>query len=74
MLKYTYSPYSNFKVDAALYINPFNPKDIVDKIIALKTNKQLYDSLVQKGKCRIKDFPVASKRCEKIWKYVQRLC
>ncbi len=51
--------------DAALYIDPFNPKDIVDKIITIKTNKQLYDSLIQKGECRINSFPVASKRCEK---------
>jgi len=59
--------------DAALFFDPLNPEDIADKIISLMKDKNLYNSLVEKGYMRVKDFPTATERanryiqiCEKI--------
>ncbi len=50
-------------LDAALYFDPFDSKDIVDKIISIKTNNELYSKLVNNGNSRVKDFSSAKNRC-----------
>lgn len=50
--------------DAAIYFNPFNASEIAEKIVSLKNDKGLCDSLVKKGKTRLKNFPSAPNRCE----------
>ncbi len=35
--------------DAALYFNPYNPKDLADKILTLNSSPELRNNLVQKG-------------------------
>lgn len=42
--------------DAALYCNPYSPKDIAEKILLLINNKELKESLREKGLARAKNF------------------
>lgn len=35
--------------DSALYFDPYNPNDIVDKIIQISSNKSLYNKLIKNG-------------------------
>lgn len=42
--------------DAALYFDPKNSYDLVEKLKMLKENKKLYQELIKKGKKRIKEF------------------
>lgn len=57
--------------NAALYFDPFNEKEITDKILALKTDETLYETLVHNGKKRLKDFSTAKNRCEEYLKICQ---
>lgn len=50
--------------DAAIYFNPLDANDILEKILKLKNDKNLYDELVEKGLARYKDFPSAQERAE----------
>jgi len=50
--------------NAALYFDPLNPADIADKIVALISNKELYNSMIENGLRRVKDFPSATQRAE----------
>lgn len=50
--------------EAALYFDPTNVDDIVEKIITLKNNHDLQECLIEKGIERVKDFPTASQRAE----------
>ena len=50
--------------DAALYFNPIDPNDIVDKIIEIANNRLLYKELVEKGSERVKVFGTAQSRAE----------
>lgn len=50
--------------DAAIYFNPLDANDILEKILNLKTDKNLYDELVEKGFARYKDFPSAQERAK----------
>ncbi len=42
--------------EAAIYFDPWNPADVVDKIILLKNNGKLREELVSKGKERVYRF------------------
>lgn len=50
--------------DAALYFNPLNEKDIVNKVAELYNNKDLYENLTVEGNKKVKTFPNAEKRAE----------
>lgn len=51
--------------DAAIYFNPLDVNDILEKILKLKNDKNLYDALVEKGLARFKNFPTAQERAAK---------
>ena len=51
--------------DAAIYFDPFNPADIAEKIIRLKTDKTMYDTLVANGTKKVKSFPTAFERASR---------
>jgi len=55
--------------DAALYFNPWDPHDIVEKILAMKADKSLREELKEKGRRRLGMFP---KSWEEITKNVIR--
>lgn len=42
--------------DAVLYVDPYNPEDIANKIKMLLSNKELQEDLIQKGFNRVKKF------------------
>ena len=42
--------------DAAVYFNPWDPEDIVEKILLLKNNPELREKLIEKGKKRASTF------------------
>ncbi len=42
--------------DAALYFEPGNKEDLIEKIETLRTDKHLRSELIQKGKVRVADF------------------
>lgn len=48
--------------EAALYFDPFNPASIAEQIVILAENKDLYNTLVQKGLNRLNHFPTARDR------------
>lgn len=50
--------------DAALYFNPFDPKDIAEKIIALFRDQELQNQLVSSGIKKLELFPSPKKRAE----------
>lgn len=50
---------------AALYFDPLNPRDIVDKIKTLISSKTLQKSLITKGIEQLKNFETAKSRAEK---------
>lgn len=50
--------------NAALYFDPINVDDIVQKILILKNNQDLQKNLIQKGLERVKEFPTAFQRAE----------
>lgn len=51
--------------DAAMYFDPVNPCDIARKIVVLKNDASLRQSLVEKGRGRITAFPTARERAER---------
>lgn len=51
--------------DAALYFDPLEPGDMVEKIKKIINNKILKQKLVEKGKKRVKRFETAHSRAEK---------
>jgi glycosyltransferase involved in cell wall biosynthesis len=51
--------------DSVLYFNPLNPQDIVEKIIEIVENKELYKDLIQRGKRNLQLFDTAEKRAFK---------
>ncbi|EIF51219.1 glycosyltransferase family 4 protein [Sulfurovum sp. AR] len=51
--------------DAALYFDPLDPKDIMDKIQMLIKDKKLRIDLVEKGKKRLEKFETSRSRAEK---------
>ena len=59
--------------DAALYFNPNDAVDITDRILALQSNKVLYNNLINKGKERLKYFDTARERAEKYIYYCEQL-
>lgn len=48
--------------NAAIYFDPLNAEDIANKIISLLQDNKLYDTLVENGLERLKQFPTASER------------
>lgn len=52
--------------DAALYFTPLDSNDAVNKIIKLIDNPNIQLELIEKGKLRLKDFPDAKERANKI--------
>lgn len=50
--------------EAALYFNPLDQQDIVDKIELLKNDKILHKSLVDLGSMKLKDYPTARERAD----------
>lgn len=50
--------------DAAIYFDPMNPEDIVEKIKLLLNSKELQQELIAKGLKRVKDFNSASERAQ----------
>lgn len=59
--------------NAALYFNPLNEMDIVDKIRELYTNKELYNKLIEEGEKRVKTYPNAEKRAENYLNICQKI-
>ncbi|GAB6045600.1 hypothetical protein JCM11957_11980 [Caminibacter profundus] len=59
--------------DAAFYFDPLNPEDIVNKIIELKENKVLRETLIQKGLKKLKNFETARSRAEKYLQLFSKL-
>ena len=51
--------------DAAIYFDPFDPADIAEKIIRLKNDRKLYDTLVANGSRKVKSFPSAFERASR---------
>lgn len=51
--------------DAALYFDPLDPQDIVEKIKMLIDDKVLQNELITKGKKRVQKFETARSRAEK---------
>ncbi len=56
--------------DAAIYINPVNPKDITDKLLALVDDKLLQKALIENGVEQLKQFGTSRDRVDAIL----RLC
>ena len=52
--------------DAALYFDPMNPVDIVDKIEMIVRNPELRDSLIEKGKQQLNQFGTAENRARQV--------
>jgi glycosyltransferase involved in cell wall biosynthesis len=51
--------------DAALYFDPLDPEDIVQKIKHLVFNRKLQNELIEKGRKRVDEFETARSRAEK---------
>lgn len=51
--------------DAALYANPMDPQDILDKITLLMNDKEIVKTIVEKGKQQLQNFGTAKQRAEK---------
>lgn len=50
--------------DAALYFDPVNVDDIIEKIVTLRRNRSLQDELIKRGSERVKSFPTSRQRAE----------
>lgn len=48
--------------DAALFVNPMDIADMVEKIISLSVDENIQQELIAKGEDRLKSFPTASQR------------
>lgn len=48
--------------DAAVYFDPFNARDIANKIIKVATDQKIYNDLVSNGYKRVANFPSANER------------
>lgn len=59
--------------DAALYFDPMNPNDIVDKIIKLVKEKSLQEDLIRRGTDRLKYFDNAEERALKYLKICEHM-
>ncbi len=59
--------------NAALYFNPFDYKDIAEKILQLRDDTTLQSRLVELGKNRVSDFPGADKRANEYLKICWRI-
>lgn len=59
--------------EAALYFEPLNKNDAVDKIISLIDNPNVGLQLIEKGNLRLKDFPNAKERAKLIINIVNDL-
>jgi glycosyltransferase involved in cell wall biosynthesis len=51
--------------NSALYFDPYNPNDIVDKVIQIISNKALYESLVKNGLSTVKKMPTFNESTKK---------
>jgi glycosyltransferase involved in cell wall biosynthesis len=52
--------------EAALYFDPLNPVDIVEKILIIVHNPKLVKELIEEGKNRLNDFPTSKQRAEQL--------
>lgn len=59
--------------DAALYFDPYNPEDIAEKIIQLKENPMLRETLVARGILKLSTFETAESRAKKIMHHLEYL-
>jgi glycosyltransferase involved in cell wall biosynthesis len=59
--------------EAALYFNPLNPEDIAEKIIKLSEDKNLYETLVEKGKKRVSELETSESKAEKYLKIFENI-
>lgn len=50
--------------DAAIYFDPTNPSDIVEKIVSIVENPKLREDLIDKGIEQLKQFPTELQRAE----------
>ncbi|MBX7046471.1 MAG: glycosyltransferase [Ignavibacteria bacterium] len=50
--------------DAAVYFDPMNPNNIIDKIEMLVNSKEIQNELIEKGKERVRHFNSATERAE----------
>jgi len=69
---YTFS--KDICADTALYFDPLNPDDIVEKIINIINNKKLQKKLIAKGSERLIFFETARSRAEKYIEICNALC
>ena len=60
-------------LDAALYFDPLDPKDIAGKIIQLSKDKQLQQELLEKGTERLEHFETAESRARKYLEICERV-
>lgn len=55
--------------DAGILVNPYNIDEIAGAMIKVLTDKKLYDSLVEKGLRRAKDFSWENTACQTLKAY-----
>ncbi len=58
---------------AAIYFDPFDSKDIADKIIKLSKDQQLQEELITKGNDRLQNFETAKSRARKYVEICERI-
>lgn len=56
--------------DAAIYFNPLDPHEIVDKLLDIDQNFELQQILLNNGKKRLLDFDTSKQRAEKYLKII----
>lgn len=52
--------------EAALYFDPLNPLDIVEKILTIVNNPKVVKELIEQGNKRLNDFPTSKQRAEQL--------
>jgi glycosyltransferase involved in cell wall biosynthesis len=58
---------------SAIYFNPIDKLDIVNKISLLMNSSKIQSNLISSGLKRVSEFPSATKRAEKIFEILLRL-
>lgn len=51
--------------DAAIYFNPLDPNDIVDKLLDIDKNKELQEVILKNGLKRLEEFDTSKQRAQK---------
>lgn len=59
--------------DSALYFDPYNIDDIMKQIIAIYSNRDLYDSMITKGTEIVETLPSSKERAEKYLRLCEKV-